>query len=225
LTERLTGEIKLMNELWPLALAIMLSPFPIIPAILLLFTVHPRSTSSSFLAGWFSGIVVATTVFVFIGGFVEAHESTPTWIAWARIAAGLALVAYGVEHWLTRKQPKPAPKWMQSLQTATPRKAATLGFLLSAANPKIVLLAGSAGIAIGAASDSSGSTVALVLLFSVVASLSVAFPVVLYFLRGDKVLTPLGKARDWLERNNAAVMAVVIFVIGIVLAVKGVQSF
>jgi hypothetical protein len=65
----------------------------------------------------------------------------------------------------------------------------------------------------------------LVLLFSVVASLSVAFPVVLYLVRGDKVLTPLGKARDWLERNNAAVMAVVIFVIGVVLVVKGVQSF
>jgi hypothetical protein len=87
------------------------------------------------------------------------------------------------------------------------------------------LLAGSAGIAIGAAPESSAKTALLVLLFSATASISVAVPVVLYLVRGDKVLTPLGKARDWLERNNAAVMAVVIFVIGIVLIVKGVQSF
>jgi threonine/homoserine/homoserine lactone efflux protein len=215
----------LIAQLWPLALAIMLSPFPIIPAILLLFTIHPRSTASAFLGGWFGGILVAATVFVLIGGFVEAHDSTPTWIAWARLAAGIALVGYGIEHWITRKKPKPAPKWMQSLQTATPRKAATLGFLLSAANPKILLLAGSAGIAIGAASESVAITIAVVVLFSLTASISVAIPVVLYLVRGDKVLTPLGKARDWLERNNAAVMAVVIFVIGVVLISKGIQSF
>lgn len=215
----------MISELWPLALAIMLSPFPIIPAILLLFTIHPRSTASSFLGGWLGGIVVATTVFVLVGGFVEAHDSTPTWIAWARVAAGIALIGLGIEQWLSRKKPKPAPKWMQSLQTATPRKAATLGFLLSAANPKILLLAGAAGIAIGAASDSATTKAAIVMLFSAAASLSVALPVVLYLIRGDKVLTPLGKARDWLERNNAAVMAVVIFVIGVVLVSKGVQSF
>jgi threonine/homoserine/homoserine lactone efflux protein len=212
-------------ELWPLALAIMLSPFPIIPAILLLFTIHPRSTSTSFLAGWFSGILVATTVFVFIGGFVEAHDSTPTWIGWVRIAAGIALIGLGVGQWISRKKPKSPPKWMQSLQTSTPRKAARLGFLLSAANPKILLLAGSAGIAIGAAAESGASTALTVLGFSVVASLSVALPVVLYLVGGVKVLTPLGKARNWLERNNAAVMAVVIFVIGVVLVSKGVQSF
>jgi threonine/homoserine/homoserine lactone efflux protein len=214
----------LIGQLWPLALAIMLSPFPIIPAILLLFTIHPRSTASAFLAGWFAGIFVAATVFVLIGGFVQAHESTPTWLAWVRIAAGVALIALGSEQWFSRKKPKPAPKWMQSLQTATPRKAATLGFLLSAANPKILLLAGSAGIAIGAASESVATTIVWVAAFSVVASVSVALPVVLYLVRGDKVLTPLGKARDWLERNNSAVMAVVIFVIGVVLVTKGVQS-
>ena len=49
---------SLIAEILPLALAIALSPFPIIPAILLLFTAQARSNSIAFLAGWFSGILV-----------------------------------------------------------------------------------------------------------------------------------------------------------------------
>jgi len=35
------------------------------------------------------------------------------------------------------------------------------------------------------------------------------------------MLRPLGVARDWLERNNATLMAVVITVIGVALLLKG----
>ena len=50
---------SLIAEILPLALAIALSPFPIIPAILLLFTAQARSNSIAFLTGWFSGIRLA----------------------------------------------------------------------------------------------------------------------------------------------------------------------
>jgi threonine/homoserine/homoserine lactone efflux protein len=206
-------------------LAIVLSPFPIIPAILLLFAVHPRSTSSAFLGGWFAGLFIATTVFVVVGGFVESQDSSPVWLAWARLGVGIALIVLGGQHWIERKKSKPAPKWMQSLQTATPRRAATLGILLSAANPKIVLLCAAAGVSIGAANESVAGTAAITIAFSVAGSFSVGVPVVAFLVAGDRVLTPLGKARDWLDRNNAAVMAVVIFAIGVALVVKGVQSF
>jgi len=41
---------------------------------------------------------------------------------------------------------------------------------------------------------------------------------------GKRILRPLGKVRTWLQDNNAAVMAVVILVIGVLLVVKGLQG-
>jgi hypothetical protein len=40
-------------------------------------------------------------------------------------------------------------------------------------------------------------------------------------VRGERMLRPLAVVRDWLERNNATLMAVVITVIGAALLLKG----
>ncbi len=62
-----------------------------------------------------------------------------------------------------------------------------------------------------------------VALFTAVAASTVAIPVLLHLVRGDRILGQLGVARDWLEANSAAVMAVVIVVIDVLLLllVKG----
>jgi Sap, sulfolipid-1-addressing protein len=54
--------------------------------------------------------------------------------------------------------------------------------------------------------------------------ISVAVPVLTYAVAGDRVLPPLEKAKDWLTRNNAAVMAVVITVIGLALLNNGLSG-
>ena len=46
-------------------------------------------------------------------------------------------------------------------------------------------------------------------------------PVGAYLVLGQRALGPLGKVRDWLQVNNAALMAVVMVVIGCAVAVKG----
>ena len=51
-------------ELIPLALVIALSPFSIIPGILVLHTPRPRPTSLAFLAGWTFGIAAITAATV-----------------------------------------------------------------------------------------------------------------------------------------------------------------
>ena len=47
-------------------------------------------------------------------------------------------------------------------------------------------------------------------------------PVLLYAVLGERMLGPLTRARDWLERNNAVVMSIVITVIGVMVLVEGV---
>jgi threonine/homoserine/homoserine lactone efflux protein len=213
-----------MADTLALAIAIAASPFPIIPAILLLFTPRAKANSWSFLCGWFTGVAVATTVFVLLAEFVDRLDEPPAWASITRIALGLVLVAWGIRQWVTRRADSDLPGWMAALDTATPTSAARLSLLLSAANPKIVLLAAAAGLAMGSAGEAPPTLVAWVLVFALIASISVAIPVVLYAVRGDRVLTPLGRARDWLQRNNGSVMAVVFIVIGLAALAKGVSS-
>jgi hypothetical protein len=46
--------------------------------------------------------------------------------------------------------------------------------------------------------------------------------VLLYLVRGERMRATLTRVHDWLERNNAAIMAVVLVLIGISLVVKGI---
>ena len=217
------GEV--VAEVLPLAIGIAASPFPIIPVILLLFTARPLAASSAFLAGWVLGIAAATTVFIGLANLVQAFDEPPTWASWARYcpwcwAARLGRAGVGGPP----RDSDEAPGWMQSIEGATPAKAARLALLLSAANPKIVLLAAAAGLAIGAAELSSAGTLAAAAAFTAMAATTVALPVLLYALLGSRMLTPLASARDWLQANNAAVMAVVILVIGALLIARGITG-
>lgn len=213
-----------MTEPLALALGIALSPFPVVPAILLLFTARPRPTSLTFLAGWATGVASATVVFVLLSDLVGSTGASPRWLSWVRVVLGAVLVGYGIRQWLSRHRSDEPPAWMQSLEDATPSRALRLSLVLSAANPKILLLAAAGGLDIGSAGLTAVGQAAAVLAFAVVASLGVAVPVLGYAVVGDRLLPPLQRAKDWLLRNNSAVMAVVIAVIGLVLLKNGLTA-
>jgi threonine/homoserine/homoserine lactone efflux protein len=208
----------------PLAIAIAASPFTIIPAILLLFTARARATSLTFLAAWLVALALGTTAFVLLASVIEVFEETPTWLAWTRIVLGAALIVLGVQQWLARRTPKPTPAWMHRIETATPRRAIRIAFVLAYANPKVLLLTVAAGLSIGAAELAAGSTALAIAVFTGVAAISVAVPVLLYAVLGERMLSPLTRTRDWLERNNAVVMSIVITVIGVMVLVEGISG-
>lgn len=213
-----------MLEILVLALGIALSPFPVVPAILLLFTARPRPTSLAFLGGWLAGVGGATVVAVLVAGRLELPGASPTWLSWARAVLGAGLVVVGVRRWLSRGDVTEPPAWIRTLQDATPATATRLALVLSVANPKVVLLAVAAGLDIAAADVGAAGVVGGVVLFTVVASLGVAVPVLGYAVRGDAFLPPLERAKDWLLRNTAAVMAVVLVLLGLLLLKNGVSA-
>jgi threonine/homoserine/homoserine lactone efflux protein len=210
-------------EIATLALGIAASPFPVIPAILLLFTPRPRATGGAFLLGWVVGIAAACGVFIALASVIEMYEEAPTWASWVRIAVGALLVALAVWEWRSREA-ETEPAWMQALESATPASALRLGLLLSAANPKILALAAAGGLVIGSAELNRAQTAGAMIVFTAIASSTVALPWLLFFLLGDRILTPLGRTRDWLKANNAAIMAVVLTVLGVLLLSKGITD-
>lgn len=208
-------------EVVPLGVVVAASPFPVIPAILLLFTPRAVATSVGFIAGWVIGIVSTTTAFVLLATVVEMREGPPTWASWARIVLGVILVAIGVRQWVQRRTQTDTPAWLASIDGLTASAALRLGLLLSAANPKIVLLAAAAGLAIGAAELGSARAVVATVVFTVIASSTVALPLLLHAVFGERILRPLAAVRSWLQENNAAMMSIVITAIGVVLTLKG----
>ncbi|MBP7971937.1 MAG: GAP family protein [Candidatus Nanopelagicales bacterium] len=214
----------LFTEVLPIAIAIALSPFPIIPTVLLLLTPSARANSLSFLAGWAAGIFVATWVFVVLASVIEGFEYPPVWASWTRIVLGLLLVGFGGWQWVRRGNQKESPAWMQSIDSMGPGGAARLGLVLSAANPKVLLLAAVGGLAIGNDYAEFATITLVVFLFTAVAVSTVATPVVGYLVVGERALGPLRSAKNWLEPNSAVVMAVVIAAIGVLLVVKGASA-
>ena len=111
------------------------------------------------------GIVVATTVFVVIAstaGLDDGSSSSSTASSWIKIVLGVLLLLVGVRQW--RKRPKAGevaalPKWMAAIDSFTFVKALGLGFLLSAVNPKNLLMCVAAGSAIGGAGLATGEIV------------------------------------------------------------------
>lgn len=213
-----------LAEVVPLALAIAASPFAIVPAILLLFTERPRATGGAFLAGWLLGLTVVTTAAALLTSVLEAIDGSSAWLTWARIVAGVLLLALAVRKLMRRGTVTAPPPWIASVSSATPSRAFVLAVVMSVANPKILVLAGAAGVIIGTADLDRSATALAVVITVVVAAISVAVPVLLYLVLGQRVLRPLGRARDWLLRNNAIVMAVVFLILGVALLREGISG-
>ncbi|MFF3016637.1 GAP family protein [Streptomyces sp. NPDC057939] len=209
-----------LAEVTPLALGIALSPFPVLPAILLLFAPRPRAAAGAFLAGWTAGILAVTVASTALASVVERQEETPTWASWTKAVLGVALVLLAVRQWRSGAD-KDTPAWMRALTAATPAKGLRLGLLLSTANPKSLLLAVAAGLTIGAAELGTARAATAVAVFTAIAVATVALPLLLHVVLGERALAPLGRTRTWLETHNAAVTAVVMAVIGVLLIVEG----
>ena len=103
-------------------------------------------------------------------------------------------------------------------------KALGLGFLLSAVNPKNLIIAAGAGLIIGSGTVGVGGDAAAIALFTVIASSTVAIPVLAHLVAAERMTQPLESLRKWLQDNNATVMATMILVIGVVLVGKGVSG-
>jgi len=52
-----------------------------------------------------------------------------------------------------------------------------------------------------------------VAVFTLIASVGVVVPVVIYFVMGPRAAHPLGALKTWMARNNATVLAVLILII------------
>lgn len=219
--------LELLGEILPYALTIAISPVPIIAVILMLMSPRPRALGLAYLVGWLLGIVVATGAFTLLAGVLpEAEDSSaPKPVAVIiQIVLGVLLLLLAVKQW--RSRPKNGaeaelPKWMQGINSMKPGVGLGLGFALEAVNPKNLLVAVAAGLAIGQRPFSTGATVVALLVFTLIAALTVLISVLLLLLMPAKAAEILEQIKAWLTANNTAIMMVLFVVLGGQLLGKG----
>ena len=216
---------SLLTELIPLALVVALSPLTIIPAVLVLHTPRPRPTGLAFLAGWLFGLAVLTAIFVEVSGLAGGlGDKPPSWASWVRIVIGAALIVFGVFRWFTRKRSAHTPGWMQSMSKFTPVRAALAAMALTVVNPKVLFICAAAGLAIGTAGLRAPGAWGAVAWYVVVAGSTAAIPILAYAVAGDRLDGPLTRLKDWMERQHATLVAVILIVIGLLVLYKGIHG-
>ena len=216
---------SVIGQILPLAVGIAISPVPIIAAILMLLSPRASGNGGGFLLGWIIGVVVVTTIMIALSGSLHTGGGPPpVWASWTKIILGVLLLVRGVGRWRGRGEVRDTPKWMKAIDDFTFGKSLGVGMLLSAVNPKNLILAVAAGLAIGTAGLPIGQEVVVVAVFTIIASSTVAIPVIGYLLAGQKMRPTLDRMKVWLQTNNAGMMAVLILILSAVLIGKGIEA-
>jgi threonine/homoserine/homoserine lactone efflux protein len=202
----------------PAALAIALSPFPIVGIVLILAGPRGRSNGPLFAIGWLACLTLVTALVMVVFGGADDPDSTPSAIAsWGRLLAGAALVALGVHKWTTRPahgEAAATPRWMASLDTATPSRALALGALLCGANPKIFVLAAAAATSMAEVGLEGTELFVAVGLFVLIASVTVIGAVVVRLFGGPRGASMLDGVREFMVANNAVITMVILLLLG-----------
>jgi threonine/homoserine/homoserine lactone efflux protein len=222
-----------MTESWgsvlaglvPLGLVIALSPITVIPAVLVLQAPQRRPSSFAFLGGWLLGLAALTALSVAASGMLGGlRKSPPGWASWLRVIMGSALIVFGVYRWLTRHRRTESPSWMRSFATITPGRAGATGSVLAVARPDVSLLCVSAGLAIGTSGLGPTRDWIAAAFFVVVAASTVAIPILAYAAAGHRLDDALTRLKDSMDENSAALLAVVLVVIGVMVLHNGIRN-
>jgi Sap, sulfolipid-1-addressing protein len=216
---------SLLTTLIPLALVVAISPLSIIPAVLVLQTPRPTPTGLTFLAGWLVGLAALTAIFVLSSDALgDLRNSPPAWASWLRIVLGVALIGYGIYEWLNRSRHTRSPKWMKPFATLTPARAGLTGLVLVVVRVEVLTMCALAGLAIGGSDVGMADEWILAAVFVGVSASTVAIPVLAYAGAGDRLVEPMARLKDWMERNNAALLAAILIVIGLMVLHNGVKA-
>lgn len=210
--------IQTVGDFLPAAVAVALSPIPIVAVVLMLGTPRARSNGPAFALGWVAGLLAVSLVVVLVlGGSSQPGTGTATAIDWLKVAIGALFLFMAARQW--RKRPKegedPAvPSWMATIDAVTPAKALVLGAALSGANPKNLALTTAAAASIAQAGLDGADTAIAIAAFVVIGSLTVVGSVLYYLIDADRAAGPLAGLKEFMLRHNAVIMMVLLLVLG-----------
>ncbi|MGH2994093.1 MAG: GAP family protein [Geminicoccales bacterium] len=206
-----------IGDLLPSAFAVALSPIPIIAVVLVLGAPKARTAGPAFAFGWIAGLLAVSIIVVLVLEGGSDPDSDDPGVNWLKVTIGILFLLMAARQWKKRpkdgQEPDP-PKWMATIDTATPPRAAVLGAALSGANPKNLALTLAAAASIAEAGLDQADTAIAIAVFIALGSVTVAGSVLFYLVDADRAARPLATLRQFMSDNNAVIMMVVLLLLG-----------
>ena len=213
-----------LAQLLPVALGFALSPIPLVEMVLILFSRRALANGIVFLAC----IIVPVFLIPFAGATGQdtaatntSQRSTTQGIVLLIVAAVLLGIA-----WLNfrARHSQSVPKIFGKIQGMGPWAVVLLSAGVTIANPKnLVVLLGAGSIA-GKQGLSAGQLALTLAVFTLIATAPFLVMVGYLALGGTGAAQNLERWRRWLLRNNHLIMAVVLAILGLVLAAQGASA-
>lgn len=220
----MTASILDLVEITGLALVIALSPVPVTGQLLLVLNNRTQRTSAAFVTGWATAVLLLCGLAA-TGAALLLPRLTIEWgeMALVSVIVGAGLVIAGVFLWRRPASgPDSEPSRITRLFTNLgPTRALLIGVGYGALRPKNLITAIAAGLIIGAGYPDLGGATILVIYFAVVASVTLAAPVVVYVLGGQKTRAGMHRLQQTLSRHGSRITGVALAAIGLIVAVFG----
>jgi Sap, sulfolipid-1-addressing protein len=202
----------------PSAVAVALSPFPIVAVILVLGSPRAKTSGPAFALGWIVGLAVLTGLVVALTGDAEDPDSAvATGVGWTDLLLGIGLLVAAARKWHNRPRagdPVVMPRWMAGIDGVGTGRAVVLGLALGGANPKNVALTFAAAASIAQSGVEGTEAAVAVAVFVLIGSSTVLGAVLYRIVRGERAAAKLDSVKDFMAANNAVIIMVVLLVFG-----------
>jgi hypothetical protein len=203
-------------DVLPLAITMVIGP-GLLAGIILVTSEKAIPSSFAYVLGFGLMVAIGVTVFrgvaALLGNSVDLGDpsdsgSTGTIIQFVLIAL---LVFASIKQYLGRETAEP-PKWLTTLQTATPRQALKMGLIVVAIMPSDLLIMFTVAVNL----EQNGNSVVDALPFIGLTTLVAALPLLAFLLFRHRAARAMPKVRDWMNANSWLVN-IIVFAIFIVL--------
>ena len=218
-----------IGSILPLAVVVAISPINIVAAILLLFSKRPITNAMAYLGGFLLGVAAVLSVLTVLADAIglSAGSGRSKGASVLLLVLGALLIVVAIRKFARRpssdEEPE-SPKWMQGIADFNASQSIMVGGSVGALNPKNIAVAFAAAVLLATAQLPGGQQVGVIAIYTVIASLGVAAPIVATAGLGDRSQTVLNPWKEWLSRNNATVMSVIYLVFGVILVGKGIAG-
>jgi threonine/homoserine/homoserine lactone efflux protein len=218
-----------IGEMLTMAVGVALSPIPIIASVLLASSARGRVNGPVFVLGCAASTAVIGGVLIAVGvGSGTDDSGGPSTAASAlKTVLGVILLGLAARQWRGRPigdEDPPLPEWMGALDGFSPVKSFVAGVVVTGLNPKNLLLVIAGASVVVSAGATAGEEAVAWAIFTLIAIIGVATPVVISFAMGDRSDELLGRLRKWMAHNSGVIMAVIVLLIGVKLIGDGIAG-
>jgi Sap, sulfolipid-1-addressing protein len=219
----------LIVQLIPMVLGAALAPLWVIIVLLMLASPQGLVKATAFVLGMTLARLLQGLIFGFVFGAspdaaADGDGSTPV-VSTLLTVLGIVLLIAAYKKWRKEDDPDdPPPKWMQSIDQATPLKALGLGAALIGVAVKLWVFTLSALGVISAAGLGTAASVGAYVVYTFLAQFLLILAIVAYAVAPGPAGAILKRALGWLTANNRPITVSVSLIFGAYFLYSGLKG-